>query len=133
LRACSGFDENLGLGTPARSGEDTDFAMRSFFAARKVAMAPYVMVGHRDFDPTIRANYYGGTLIALGRHLSVSSAAKLAFLRKVLVGVALVAKRDLSIGGLVAAWRGFGTNRRAINPAPSSWPASAPDRAAKKV
>jgi len=133
LRACAGFDENLGLGTPARSGEDTDFGMRSFFAARKVSMAPHVMVGHRDFDPAIRANYYAGTLIALGRHLGVSSAAKLAFLRKILVGVALVAKRDLSLGGLAAAWKGLGTNRRAINPAPPRSPAAAPRQAAKKV
>ena len=117
LRACVGFDENLGLGTPARSGEDTDFGMRSFFAAGKVSMAPYVMIGHRDFDHAIRANYYAGTLIALGRHLTASSAARLAFARKLLVGLALVAKRDLSPGGLAAAWQALRTNRGAINPA----------------
>jgi len=130
LRACSGFDENLGLGTPARSGEDTDFAMRSFFAAQKVSMAPYVMVGHRDFDRTIRANYYAGTLVALGRHLTASSAAKLAFARKLLVGVAMVAKRDLPMGGLTAAWQAFRTNRGAVNPA-RQWSHPAPSQTAK--
>jgi hypothetical protein len=132
LRTCSGFDENLGLGTPARSGEDTDFAMRSFFAARKISMAPYVMVGHRDFDRTIRANYYAGTLVALGRHLTASSAAKLAFGRKLLVGVAMVAKRDLSLGGLTAAWRAFRTNRGAVNPG-RQWSRPASGQTSKSV
>jgi len=129
LRACAGFDENLGLGTPARSGEDTDFGMRSFFAARKVSMAPHRLVGHREFDPSIRAKYFGGTVIALGRHLSVSSAAKLAFFRKVMVGVALVAKRDLPPRALTDAWRGLRTNRGAVNPAAlNPPPAIAPAR-----
>lgn len=132
LRACRGFDENLGLGTAARSGEDTDFGMRSFFAARKVLMAPHVMVGHRDFDPAIRANYYGGTLIALARHFSVSSAAKLAFFRKMLVGVALVAKRDLSVGGLAASLGGLKANRQAINPTFHS-PATEPNRVTNEI
>jgi hypothetical protein len=132
LRACAGFDESLGLGTPARSGEDTDFGMRSFFAARNVSMAPHVMVGHRDFDRAIRANYYAGTLIALGRHLTASSAAKLAFMRKLLVGLALVSKRDLSLGGLSAAWKGFKTNRAAINPA-RQWLQAASDQPGTKV
>ena len=132
LRACAGFDENLGLGTPARSGEDTDFGMRSFFAARKVSMAPHIMVGHRDFDPGIRAKYYAGTLIALGRHLAASWEAKRAFARKIVVGLALVAKRDLSPAGLAEAWQGFRTNCRAVNPS-QQWPGAATGQATKKV
>jgi hypothetical protein len=132
LRACAGFDENLGLGTPAGSGEDTDFAMRSFFAARQVSMAPYVMVGHRDFDHAIRANYYAGTLIAISRHLAASSAAKLAFVRKLLVGWVLVAKRDLSLNGMAAAWQGLRTNCGAVNPS-RQWPRAASNQPTQEV
>lgn len=116
LDAVRGFDEALGLGTPAKSGEDTDFAMRTFFAARRSGYAPCRMVGHRDFDRAIRANYYGGTLVALGRHKSRSVPAASAFIRKVLVGMALAAKRELALPALATAWKMYASNRPAINP-----------------
>ena len=110
-----GFDEHLGLGTPAKSGEDTDFAIRSFLAARKARYAPYRMVGHRDFDPAIRAKYYGGTLVALGRHKGKSVAAAASFIRKILVGLALVARRELRPGEFAGAVRMYADNSPAIN------------------
>lgn len=111
-----GFDENLGLGTPAKSGEDTDYAMRAFFAAKKVSHAPYRMVGHRDFDRAIRAKYFGGTLVALGRHKTVSASAYVAFLRKIAVGTALLLKGELSRSDLKAAWQLYGSNQAQIAP-----------------
>ncbi|MDF8335545.1 glycosyltransferase family 2 protein [Novosphingobium cyanobacteriorum] len=111
-----GFDESLGLGTPAKSGEDTDFAMRAAFSARKILHAPERMVGHRDFDPAIRARYYGGTLVALRRHRLKSVSAFVAYLRKIAVGVALCAKGELPVQDLRAAWKMQKALAPAINP-----------------
>lgn len=115
LRAIGGFDEALGLGTPAKSGEDTEFAIRSFLASRKVRFANVKMVGHRDFDRAIRAKYYGGTLVALGRHLPSTRKLAYPFIRKVLVGGALLAKRELTARELAAAYRLFRSNRPLMN------------------
>lgn len=116
LDKVSGFDESLGLGTPARSGEDTDFGMRAFMASRKALYAPYRLIGHRDFEPAIRAKYYAGTLVALGRHKFRSMAAAVAFLRKILVGLALVVRGELAPGLFAEAWKMYAANAPRINP-----------------
>lgn len=120
LHLIGGFDEGLGLGTPAKSGEDTEFAMRAFLASRKVRFVPHKIIGHRDFDRAIRAKYYAGTLVALGRHATRTPAAAAAFARKILVGVALMGKRDLPPAGLMQAWKMFASNRIAPNHAAAS-------------
>ncbi|NML95689.1 glycosyltransferase family 2 protein [Novosphingobium olei] len=111
VKKIGGFDESLGLGTPAKSGEDTDYAMRAYFASKVVRYAPHRMVGHRDFDPSIRAKYYGGTLAALGRHRRHSFPATLAFLRKIAVGLALLFKGELSPSLFKEAWSQFSYNK----------------------
>lgn len=116
LRKIRGFDENLGLGTSARSGEDTDFAVRAALNSRKIRHAPLRMIGHRDFDPAIRAKYYGGTLVALGRHKWESLAAFFAFGRKILVGIALVLRRDLKFAQFREAWKMYFSNQPSVNP-----------------
>lgn len=110
VRRIGGFDESLGLGTPAKSGEDTDYAMRAYFASSVVVYAPHRMIGHRDFDPSIRAKYYGGTLAALGRHRRRSLAATFAFVRKIAVGLALLCKGELSVGLFKEAWSLYAKN-----------------------
>lgn len=115
LHVVGGFDEGLGLGTPAKSGEDTEFAVRAYLAARKVRFVPHRIIGHRDFDKSIRAKYYAGTLVALGRHATRTPAAAAAFVRKILVGFALTGTRDLPPAGLAQAWKLYALNRIAPN------------------
>lgn len=115
LQKIGGFDESLGLGTIAKSGEDTEFAMRAFFAAQKVCYAPFRMIGHRDFDPSIRAKYFPGTVVALGRYTWQSPHAFLAFTRKILVGCALMIKRELPVSEFMRAWQMYSSNRSAPN------------------
>jgi hypothetical protein len=95
LIAIGGFDERLGLGTPAKSGEDTEFAIRAYLVARRSAFAPAILVGHRDFSREVRAKYFGGSLAAISRHAGASAASAKALLRKLAVGVALVAKGEM--------------------------------------
>lgn len=114
LKKIGGFDETLGLGTPAKSGEDTEFAMRAWLGAREIMFEDARMVGHRDFSAAVRAKYYGGSLLAIAQHASRSGAGCLAFLRKLLVGVALVARGDLPPAALLRAWGAlFSAKRRA--------------------
>lgn len=104
LKAIGGFDEMLGLGTPTKSGEDTEFAMRAWLGAREILFEDARMVGHRDFSAAVRAKYYGGSLLAIARHARRSGPGCFALLRKLAVGVALVAKRDLPPAALWRSW-----------------------------
>ena len=97
LKSVRRFDETLGLGTPARSGEDTGFALRAFREARTARFVDARMIGHRDFDPSIRAKYYGGALLAIRRYGGSSPAGLWALGRKTLVGAALVARGELPV------------------------------------
>jgi hypothetical protein len=118
LKAIGGFDETLGLGTPVKSGEDTEFAMRAWLGARGILFEDARMIGHRDFSPAVRAKYYGGSLLAIARHAGRSRAGCFAFLRKLLVGVALVFKGDLPPRAMLGAWSVlFSAQRRAQAPA----------------
>ena len=112
LRAIGGFDETLGLGTAARSGEDTEFAMRAYHGARASLFVDARMVGHRDFDPAIRARYYAGSLIAIGRHAHHSLPARRAFARKLMVGVALTIRRELTLSAFIQALKTLARERR---------------------
>jgi hypothetical protein len=103
LRRIGGFDEHLGLGTPARSGEDTEFAMRAYLAARRTNFLPAQAVGHRDFSPEVRARYFAGSLVAIARHASRSGRGVMALARKLAVGLALTAKGELSPSGYAEA------------------------------
>lgn len=117
LSKIGGFDESLGLGTAAKSGEDTEFAMRAFFASNDVVHAPFKMIGHRDFDPAIRAKYFPGTLVALGRYAWLRPSSFAAFIRKILVGIALIMKQELPASEFIRAWRLFASNKSAPNSA----------------
>ena len=59
-RAVGAFDENLGIGTSIKSGEDTDYAIRAFRADPHAIWIDAPMVGHRDTNKTLRSNYYAG-------------------------------------------------------------------------
>jgi glycosyltransferase involved in cell wall biosynthesis len=93
LLETGGFDERLGLGTPARGGEDTEFAIRAHFASRKTLFADAKLIGHRDPSPEFRSRYYLGGLAAIRRYARKSLSARAAFLRKLAVGAAFVLLR----------------------------------------
>lgn len=120
LAAIGGFDETLGLGTPCKSGEDTEFMIRAHLAARETAFVNARMIGHRDFSTAVRAKYFGGSLTAIARHGSAKPAAAFALARKLVVGLALVGKRDLSVKELGGALRLASTYAK--KPAPSGRP-----------
>lgn len=107
LDSIGGFDESLGLGTPAKSGEDTEFGLRAYLASRKSAFVDAQMIGHRDFNPEIRARYYPGSLKAISRHATVRPAVMFALARKLVVGLALVGRREMSIDELLQAVGGL--------------------------
>lgn len=129
LRRIGGFDEDLGLGTPARSGEDTEFAMRAFLAARKAAFLPAHVVGHRDFSRAVRARYYAGSLVAIARHAGQSVRGVGALMRKLAVGLALTAKGELSPAGYAEAlvmvrqgWRSVAVDKTRGRPSEIRYP-----------
>lgn len=96
LRLAGNFSESLGVGTPAGGGEDTDFSMRCWHAARQSVYCDSMAVGHRDGDPSIRAKYYAGSLLAIARNANASSAARMAWLRKLAVGAAFTVMGRIS-------------------------------------
>jgi hypothetical protein len=102
LQAIGGFDERLGLGTPLRGGEDTEFAIRAYFAAQETRFVQERRVGHRDYSPQHRGRYYPGAAIAIARHANRSAEARKALIRKLGVGFALVLRREMEVGQLLA-------------------------------
>lgn len=130
IEAIGGFDERLGLGTPAGSGEDTEFALRAYFAARKTRYTQAMMIGHRDYTAEFRARYFAGALVAIARHARRSPAAMKALLRKLAVGVALVLRGEMKPGQLRAAIAMIGADRRAQGEAGPDRPSRIRTRAA---
>ena len=91
----SKFDENLGIGTANVSGEDTEFALQAHLFGGHSMYLPLAAIGHRDRDPRKRARYYRGGLIAIARHAGRETKIAAELVRKLLVGVWLVLRREL--------------------------------------
>jgi hypothetical protein len=98
-----GFDEDLGIGTANNGGEDTDYALRAFAAARKSRFVDQHLIGHRDHAPHLKAHYFRGSLIAIARHTAKQPASVTLLLRKLLVGSILVATRRMAAREFVTA------------------------------
>lgn len=92
------FDERLGLGTPARGGEDTEYILRAALAARRAGFIDKPLVGHPEASMDSAVRYYRGSLQAIARHAPrrLSLARELA--RKVAVGGYHVARGRLPAG-----------------------------------
>lgn len=54
VQAVGSFDEMLGVGAAINGGEDTDYALRTYYLAKKTRFLDVRCVGHRDFDPKLR-------------------------------------------------------------------------------
>lgn len=99
------FDETLGLGTPAKSGEDTDYALRAYQAARTSLFLPATAVGHRRRDRRDRELYFEGALFAIARHAPVVSGGFFALLRKIAIGIVLTAMGRITLARLWTSLR----------------------------
>jgi hypothetical protein len=97
------FDEELGVGTHNGSGEDTDVALRAFILARRTLYLDAAAVGHRDPDPALRSRYYRGSLTVLASYVGARPGVLREFLRKLLIGGYLVARKELSPSDFLAA------------------------------
>jgi UDP-N-acetylglucosamine transferase subunit ALG13 len=107
VTAIGGFDEALGVGAAINGGEDTDYALRAFNIARKTAFLNERVIGHRDFDPKLKARYYPGSLVAILRHARKNRGGLAAVFRKIVVGCVLVCQRKLSLQDVAPAFRKF--------------------------
>ena len=106
VAAIGDFDATLGLGTPNISGEDTDYALRASFAARKTLYIDEALVGHREPDLESITKYFGGNLLVASRYALRSPTLFLEFARKFAVGGYLVLRKRLKPGDFVAAIHG---------------------------
>ncbi|WP_143131096.1 glycosyltransferase family 2 protein [Noviherbaspirillum humi] len=106
------FDERLGLGAAINGGEDLDYALRSDGCRPERALiSDEILVGHRDRLAWVRSRYYAGSLFALARAARRQPMMAGQAARKLLVGLALLAGRELGWrewrSGLRAGWLGW--------------------------
>ncbi|KAA0681728.1 hypothetical protein DTW90_37000 [Neorhizobium sp. P12A] len=99
------FDESLGVGAALNGGEDTEYAIRAYYTARKTLFSDSPLVGHRDPDPNLRPKYFPGTLRAISRHRHRSILGLTAYVRKLLVGLALVVRGRMKPFDYISAIR----------------------------
>jgi len=81
------FDENLGVGTPAGGGEDTDYSIRAYYHARGSVFSDNPYVGHRDKLAEFRYKYYRGSYLAIKKNASYGLSCRIALARKIAVGL----------------------------------------------
>lgn len=94
-RSVGRFHQNLGVGTPNNGGEDIDYALRAFAMSRLSIFIPEKIVGHRDKFNGLRAKYFIGNALALRNNSLRGPSFMIEYLRKLLIGIYLVAKREL--------------------------------------
>lgn len=100
FKAIGPFDETLGVGANINGGEDTEYAIRAFYQARKVGLLDQKVIGHRDFDPVLRARYYPGSLVGILRHSKNSPAGLYVAARKLAIGCYFLLGQRLTLGEL---------------------------------
>lgn len=99
------FDPALGLGTPARGGEDTDYAVRALLAGRTTGFVDRPLVGHPPADRSAAARYYHGAAIVLARYARRRPALMREYLRKLLVGLVFTLQGRIQARTYVEALR----------------------------
>lgn len=99
------FDEKMGVGTSIGGGEDTDFALRAFLAARQTRYHNEPLIGHRDKIASLRSKYYPGSLLALSRYAVRRPGIAMELARKLALGPYLVARREMGVMSLLAAYK----------------------------
>jgi len=99
------FDETLGLGTSAVSGEDSDFAVRAFRTGRNARFVEAQLVGHREHGARDREFYFGGALRVIARYARDLPGGYFALARKCLVGAALAIMGRIPLQQLMLDYR----------------------------
>ncbi len=106
LQRLGGFNEILGLGSVLKGAEDTDLSIRAFYlAAGRSAYLPEYIVGHAAMPPAKKAEYFEAGLAVIMAHRHSSPAARVAVVRRLLVGVWHVLRGRLSWTGYFSAVR----------------------------
>lgn len=101
------FDERLGVGARINGGEDLDYALRAYcLGGTHATISTLPLVGHRDWSPGVRTQYYAGSLFAIARSGLGSLPLFLQLLRKVGVGIFFTLRREMSPAQLL---RSLGT------------------------
>ena len=91
------FDERLGVGARINGGEDLDYALRAYcLGGTHATISTLALVGHRDWSPGVRAQYYTGSLFAIARSGLGSLPLFVQLLRKVGVGIFFTLRREMS-------------------------------------
>ncbi|MBV9077398.1 MAG: glycosyltransferase family 2 protein [Methylobacteriaceae bacterium] len=113
VREIGPFDPELGLGTAAGGGEDTDYVIRAYLAGRETGFIDSPLVGHPPPSRDTAAKYYRGAFLVLARHARRQAALRREFLRKILVGLYFAGRGKLSLRDYGAALREGATAWRA--------------------
>ena len=108
MAAIGVFDEGLGVGSALNGGEDTDFAVRLYRSGGKGQACGHALIGHRDWNPANRARYFAGSATVLARNAWASPGLAGEYLRKMISGVSLVARRKLTLRDLLLGFRALG-------------------------
>ena len=100
------FDERLGIGARINGGEDLDYALRAYcLSGAKATISSLALVGHRDWSPTVRSQYYTGSLFAIARSGLNTLPLFFQLLRKVCVGVFFMLRKEMSLQQLIDSLR----------------------------
>jgi hypothetical protein len=94
VQSVGSFDEQLGVGTPLGGSEDLDYALRCMAVSRTISFVDRPLIGHRDKTSSKRADYYLSSAFVLRRHCALPGVRR-EYIRKLAVGVALVARQDM--------------------------------------
>lgn len=114
LDAVGNFDERLGVGARYGSSEDVDVVLRALERGLRVVYRPQVVVCH-DYRVAWPSSYYVGNCAVLAKHVR-QARVQVLLLRRLLGGVALVVRRQLSLADLGEAWRAVRTVRQCALP-----------------
>ncbi len=95
-----GFNESLGVGARYNGGEDLDFAISAFRLSGKSVFLDEKLVGHRDKVKKYRGRYFVGSALVLKKNRFVSWSAGYQYLRKLLIGMVLVSRKELPFADL---------------------------------
>jgi hypothetical protein len=98
------FDENLGLGTPAQGGEDTEYMLRAFQFARCSACIDAPLVEHPEATRETASRYYHGALTAIAWHAPYTPACAIELARKAAIGGVHVLRGRMSSAVLTASY-----------------------------
>lgn len=99
------FDEDLGLGTPAQGGEDTEYMLRAFQFARWSACIDAPLVEHPEATRETASRYYHGALTAIAWHAPYTPACAIELARKAAIGGVHVLSGRMSTTALAVSYR----------------------------